>query len=134
MNKICLCDSGKSFNQCCGRFLNGTNVARTPKQLMRSRYTAYALGNHGDYLLNTRAPETRHGLTAISLSEKTHEWIKLEILDSSQKGNEGMVEFKAYYKTDDGTQNVLHEKSTFIRRDGRWYYLEGELDMNVLKR
>jgi len=95
---------------------------------MRSRYTAYALGDHGEYLLATWAAESRKGLTAISLSEKTHEWVKLEILDSSQKGNDGIVEFKAYYKAEDGSLNVLHEKSRFKRIDRRWYYVDGEVE------
>ncbi|MBL1141555.1 MAG: Zn-binding protein [Proteobacteria bacterium] len=127
MTEPCFCDSNKNFKQCCEPFLKGNKVAKTPKQLMRSRYTAYASGNQGEYLLATWAPESCEGLTAISLSDKTYDWIKLEIIDSSQKGNEGRVEFKAYYKTDNGLLNVLHEKSAFIRRDGRWFYVNGEV-------
>ena len=130
MTEYCFCDSKKPFKQCCERFINGSDVAKTPKQLMHSRYTAYALGDHGEYLLKTWAPESRKGLTAISLSEKTHEWVKLEILDSSQKGNEGIVEFKAYYKAEDSSLNVLHEKSRFKRIDRRWYYVDGEVEID----
>lgn len=128
MTVYCFCDSNKPFKQCCERFINGSEVAKTPKQLMRSRYTAYALGNQGEYLLKTWAPEYSTGLTAASLSEKNHEWVKLEILNSHQKADQGMVEFNAYYKAEDGVLNVLHEKSTFRRMNGRWYYVEGEVD------
>lgn len=128
MIEHCFCDSNKPFKQCCERFLNGSNVAKTPKQLMRSRYTAYALGNHGEYLLKTWVPEYAKGLTVASLSEKNHEWVKLEVLNSSQKADQGMVEFNAYYKLDDGSLEVLHEKSTFRRTNGRWYYVEGEVN------
>jgi SEC-C motif domain protein len=127
MTEICYCDSNKPFKECCECFIKGNAIAKTPKQLMRSRYTAYALGNQGDYLLKTWAPETSKELTVISLSEKTFDWEKLEILNSSQKGNEGMVEFNAWYKAKDGSHHVLHEKSTFIRREGRWFYLQGEV-------
>ena len=94
---------------------------------MRSRYTAYALGNYGEYLLATWLPETSRGLTAASLSEKSLDWVKLEVLNSHQKGDEGTVEFKAYYKTDDGELNILHETSRFQRIDRRWYYVDGEV-------
>ncbi len=94
---------------------------------MRSRYTAYALGNYGEYLLATWLPETSKGLTAASLSEKNLEWVKLEILNSRQKGNEGTVEFKAYYKTDDEELNILHEMSSFRRIERRWYYIGGDV-------
>jgi SEC-C motif domain protein len=131
MSNLCHCDSNKPFKQCCERFLSGKEVAKTPKQLMRSRYTAYSLGNHGEYLLKTWAAETSEGLTALSLSEKTYEWIKLEILDSEQKGNKGIVEFNACYKDEDDTFKVLHERSNFLRREGRWYYLEGEVNISI---
>jgi len=132
MTNICPCEqgelrnergqpglSGKPFEKCCERFLNGSANATTPKQLMRSRYTAYALGNYGEYLLATWLPETSKGLTAESLSEKRLNWIKLEVLNSHQKGDEAIVEFKAYSKTDDAGLNILHEISSFRRIDRR---------------
>lgn len=125
--KSCLCDTGKAFSQCCEEFLNGKKVPKTPKQLMRSRYTAYALGGYGEYLLSTWLAENTQGLTAESLSEKTLDWIKLEVINSSQKGDDGFVEFKAYYKDEVGLEKVLHEKSIFKRVERNWYYIEGEV-------
>jgi SEC-C motif domain protein len=125
---ICLCDSGKPFEKCCEHFLSGSANATTPKQLMRSRYTAYALGNYGEYLLATWLPESSKGLTAASLSEKSLDWVKLEILNNQQNGDEGRVEFKAYYKTEDGELNILHEMSSFRRIDRHWYYVEGDVE------
>ena len=130
MTNSCLCDSGKLFAQCCEPFLNGRAIAKTPKQLMRSRYTAYALGGYGDYLFSTWLPETRQGLTIETLSEKTIEWIKLEVLNSSQKGDEGLVEFKAYYKDEAGQEKIHREKSSFKRIDRKWYYEKGEVEPN----
>lgn len=131
MSDRCLCDSNKLFKQCCERFLNGNEIAKTPKQLMRSRYTAYALGGYGEYLLSTWLPEYRQGLTAEALSEKTLEWIKLEVLNSNQKGDEGIMEFKAYYKEEADLEKVHHEKSTFKRIDRKWYYVEGKIDFVI---
>lgn len=127
MTEYCFCDSNKPFKQCCEPLLNKNAVAKTPKQLMRSRYTAYALGGYGEYLLFTWLPESSKGLTVTSLSEKNHEWVKLEILHAKQKGNKGIVEFNAYYKGDDDSLNVLYEKSSFQRIEGRWYYIDGEV-------
>ncbi|MFT5396478.1 MAG: SEC-C motif-containing protein [Gammaproteobacteria bacterium] len=141
MTDICLCEqgelrsergqpglSGKPFKKCCERFLSGSANATTPKQLMRSRYTAYALGNYGEYLLATWLPESSKGLTAAPLSEKSLEWVKLEVLNSDQNGDEGRVEFKAYYKTDDEELSILHEMSSFRRIARRWYYVEGDME------
>ncbi len=97
---------------------------------MRSRYTAYALGSYGEYLLSTWLPEHTQGLTAESLSEKTQNWIKLEVINSSQKGDDGFVEFKAYYKDEAGLEKVHHEKSTFKRIDRKWYYEKGDVEID----
>lgn len=119
----CPCSSKKSFAKCCGRFLGGTQHAKTPEQLMRSRYSAYALGGYGDYLLQTWFPATARELTAMELSEHTHDWCKLDVLEKSQQGDNGEVEFKAYFRVDDGELGVMHECSTFKRNKGRWYYI-----------
>lgn len=94
---------------------------------MRSRYSAYALGDHGQYLLDSWFPATAAGMTAESLSEKNLHWCGLEILDKSQQGDDGMVEFKARYKTESGDLQFMHEKSVFKRIAGRWLYVGGEV-------
>ncbi len=90
---------------------------------MRSRYSAYAIGGLGEYLLNTWHPAMNSDLSIEELSHKTHEWIKLEILNKTQKGDEGSVEFKAYYVDDKGSKNTLHENSYFQRVAGKWLYV-----------
>ena len=49
------------------------------------------------------------------------------MLNSRQKGDEGIVEFKAYYKDEVGLEKVHHEKSTFKRIERKWYYEKGDL-------
>ncbi|MDX2463868.1 MAG: YchJ family metal-binding protein, partial [Porticoccus sp.] len=68
MTDLCICNRKKSFDKCCGRFLSGGLYAKTPEQLMRSRYSAYALGGYGDYLLATWFSATSAGLNAKDLS------------------------------------------------------------------
>ncbi len=129
MTKPCLCGANKDYAQCCGRFLDGGELAKTPEQLMRSRFSAYALGGYGQYLLATWFPATARGLTAQSLSERSVDWQKLEIVAKSQSGDDGMVEFNAYFK--DGNENdaleVMHEISEFKRINGRWLYVGGRV-------
>lgn len=106
---------------------------------MRSRFTAYALGGYGDYLLNTWFPATAQGLTAEQLSHRELNWQKLEVLSKSQQGDEATVEFKAYYlpkassSPGDGSpaigdqHGLMHEVSEFRRVSGRWYYIGGRV-------
>ena len=95
---------------------------------MRSRYTAYALGGYGEYLLSTWLPATAIGLTASDLSEKSLDWQRLEIIASTQKGKEGTVEFKAWFKSPGSEElEVMHEVSEFVRIKSRWYYVGGKV-------
>ena len=123
----CPCTSGKSFNKCCGRFLEATHQqhAKTPEQLMRSRFTAFKLGGHGQYLIATWADTTCPTTNSSALDEKELDWQHLAILDSSVSGDTGIVEFKAFYKDSDGSLACLHERSSFIRQNGRWFYTQG---------
>lgn len=94
---------------------------------MRSRFTAYALGGYGDYLLATWHPDHTGGLDAASLSIKSTTWQSLEIVDSSQDYNVAFVEFKAHFLDPDGQTGVHHERSRFLRVNGHWYYTDGEV-------
>ena len=122
--KNCVCGSHKPVKRCCARFLDKGMLPKTPEQLMRSRYTAYALGGYGQYLLDTWFPATSAGLDALELSKKSVDWQRLEVLSKSQKGDDGEVEFKAYFKERDaGELACMHEHSAFKRVAGRWYYV-----------
>jgi SEC-C motif-containing protein len=127
MDNHCICGNTKPFAECCERFLAGDRQARTPEQLMRSRYSAYALGGHGDYLLRTWFPPTAGGLTAHELSQPACEWLRLEVLARQQRGDKGLVEFRAWYRDASGSEQVMHEKSVFQRSGGRWLYVGGEV-------
>jgi SEC-C motif-containing protein len=127
MSEPCVCGSNKPFAGCCERFISGSQHAKTPEQLMRSRYTAYALGSYGDYLLATWFPATAGGLTAAALSQRNGDWVRLEVLAKQQRGDQGTVEFKAWHRDHNGEEQVLHEKSVFQRSGGRWLYIGGEV-------
>lgn len=87
---------------------------------MRSRYSAYAVGNL-DYVWRTWHPRTRPR----TLTPSDVVWTGLEILDcvAGQQGDdEGVVEFRAHYR-----EGSLHERSRFAVRARRWFYVDGDL-------
>ena len=119
----CPCGTGLSYAECCGRLHDGTATAATAEQLMRSRYSAFAVGDAG-YLLATWHPATRPG--RLDLDDDVR-WTGLDVLATaagSLLAAEGTVEFRAHYVRD-GRAGAQHENSRFVREDGAWRYLDG---------
>ena len=122
--KDCPCGSGHEYNECCGQLISAQQVALTAEQLMRSRYTAFVIGD-GDYLRRTWHPDTCP--KEIGLDEQTR-WLGLKVKSTTAgtaSDDNGTVEFVARYKIA-GRGHRLHEVSRFVRRDGQWLYLDGE--------
>ena len=96
---------------------------------MCSRYSAYAMGG---YLLSTWFSATSTGLTTETLSEKTVEWVKLEVLSKNQTGDKATVTFYAFFREPDSLDvNIMHEASVFQRASGHWFYVGGEASNNL---
>ncbi|WP_104133121.1 YchJ family protein [Cryobacterium sp. M91] len=120
----CPCLSGDTYSACCGRFHAGAAVPSTAQWLMRSRYSAFALG-HAQYLLDTWHPLTKPSSLELDPSLT---WRRLDILRTESGGmldSDGVVEFTAHYRQD-GIPGQQHEVSRFQKVTGRWYYLDGE--------
>ena len=132
-NDPCPCCSEKTFAKCCDPFLSGKRIPKTPKQLMRSRFAAYAIGDHGQYLMETWHPAYSRGNTANSLSMKTHDWRSLKVLQAGQEGDRGGVEFVADYVDPKGVLQRHHEISVFVRHKGRWFYTDGKVDVRPVE-
>lgn len=122
----CPCESGQPFARCCGLLLAGESAAASAEALMRSRYTAFTRRDAA-YLLRTWHDSTRP--VTLDLDEDpTPKWIGLKILSRSQPdGNNAQVEFLARYRVG-GRARRLHENSRFVREDGLWYYVDGDID------
>jgi SEC-C motif-containing protein len=119
----CPC-GGASYATCCGPFHGGA-AAPTAEALMRSRYSAFALGLAA-YLRDTWHPATRPADLDL---DNGLEWRRLQIVDTARGGPEdesGVVEFRAAHRSAAGA-GVLHERSRFTRVDGRWVYRDGDL-------
>ena len=118
----CPCGSGDRFGGCCRPLLRG-DAAPTAERLMRSRYTAFVVGD-ARHLSATWHPKTRPRDVVL---EPAQRWAGLEILDVVAGGEgdeEGSVEFRARWRHG-RDRGELHERSRFARRAGRWVYVEG---------
>lgn len=122
----CPCHSGKPYETCCAPYHRG-EAPPTALALMRSRYSAYAMGNT-DYILETTHPENPDAKTPLekrrkqveSFSQKTT-FEGLEILSFEDSEPYSYVTFRAQLKQ--GTEDTsFTEKSEFGKIKGRWLY------------
>ena len=133
LNKACPCVSRRTFENCCSPFIDGRAVAEQPEQLMRSRFSAFSIGNI-DYLINTHHISTRSTTLrgALERDMRDIDWLGLSVIQASPVSSlepRGFVEFVALYKRAqlyEGRIEQLHEKSMFIKEKARWFYISGE--------
>ncbi|MEO0002901.1 MAG: hypothetical protein RLZZ22_593, partial [Pseudomonadota bacterium] len=110
---------------CCGPCLDdfAARPACDAESLMRSRYSAFVEGR-ADYLLASWHSGRRPA--AIDF-EPGCKWLGLEVRRARSTGPDSAeVEFVARSRSA-GRAERLHEISRFVREDGRWYYLDGDL-------
>lgn len=101
---ICPCGSNKAFEECCNRYISGTEIAPTAEALMRSRYTAYTLNDEA--YLRATWDERTCPKEPIVHGEPT-KWLGLEVKKHTTQEKEAMVEFVARYKIG-GKAHRLH--------------------------
>lgn len=120
----CPCGSAQRYADCCAPLHEG-NAAPTAEALMRSRYSAYVLGLE-PYLLATWHAASRPAQLGLAEDDQP-QWLGLTVRrHEATSADSAIVEFVARYKTG-GRAHRLHETSRFIREDGRWYYVDGEM-------
>ncbi len=119
---LCYCGSELLFEQCCKLLITKQTQAATPEALMRSRYSAYVIGDV-KYLLDTTHPSVRkyHNKNDILAWATQNKWNRLEIVQS--QGN--YVSFKAYYTDAFGQEHTHVENSYFEKFASKWYFVEG---------
>jgi len=125
-----LCPCGRTHSKggvlpvqdCCGPFHAGL-AAPDAESLMRSRYSAFVL-RHVPYLLDTWHASTRPATLEL---EEGAKWLGLEIRCHRSTGdNSAEVEFVARYRVA-GRAVRQHELSRFVREEGRWFYVDGDV-------
>ncbi len=92
---------------------------------MQSRYAAHSLGK-GQYLSDTLSVKQRADFDIAEFEEAAGQvkWVGLEIRETTGGGEAdetGTVEFVARCRDKDGP-GIHHERSDFIREDGRWVF------------
>ncbi|MGC4934817.1 YchJ family protein [Gordonia sp. DT30] len=120
----CPCTSGMTFGECCGPILSRDRRAPTAPALMRSRFTAFAVGDR-DHLLATWHPGTQPAI--LELDDEI-DWYRL-VTDTVAGGpfdDVGEVTFVAHYRAA-AARRSMSEHSRFRRERGNWYYVDGDV-------
>ncbi len=129
MSRPCPCFSKATLDRCCGPFLSGKAFPDSATKLMRSRFSAYALGKV-DYLIDTTAEAERAGLDRAELEAycRSIRCVGLKIISAEQGGPQddaGTVKFHASLQVN-GKRHLHVELSRFVREEGRWRYVDGD--------
>jgi SEC-C motif domain protein len=129
----CPCGSGQIYAACCEPYITDVTPALTAEALMRSRYTAYSLGEV-DYLINSLHPSKNTKGLRLELLEsaRSTQWLRLDILGTQRGGpkdKKGIVEFVATYRGKEflSQPGQLHERSRFVKMGDRWFYTDGDI-------
>ncbi|HSB96571.1 MAG TPA: YchJ family metal-binding protein [Spongiibacteraceae bacterium] len=129
----CPCGSDKSYAACCEQLHNGA-PAGSAEALMRSRYSAFVL-DLPEYLQRSWHSSVRNSSVrkADTGSDAGHDsldkmrWLRLQIKRHEPSGDDrAIVEFIAHYKVA-GRAYALHEISRFVREEGHWFYVDGQV-------
>jgi SEC-C motif domain protein len=126
-NSACPCHSGEKYKICCHPYHKGS-LPSSAEKLMRSRYSAFALGLC-DYIMvttHTHNPDYTEQKESwrksiLEFSHSSH-FIGLKILEFIDDEREAFVTFEA--QLDHG---ILKEKSRFLKIEGKWLYESGNV-------
>ena len=121
LSRPCPCNPDKTYSECCKPLHEGVPAA-TAEALMRSRYSAYVL-ELVEYLLTSWHASTRPP----TLELQRTKWLGLTVKAFSLMGDTARVEFVARYKVQ-GKAHRLHENSRFVRQQGQWFYVDGDIE------
>jgi SEC-C motif domain protein len=102
--------------------------APSAEALMRSRYTAYALGGRNPnlapamlaYLQRTWHPD----FLPTDLRVNDTQWTGLKVLAAQNHCDRATVTFEAFYK-EGGKTEKMAETSSFVKHQGAWVYTQG---------
>jgi len=121
--ETCPCGSNKPFSSCCQPII-ANDSANTAEQLMRSRYSAFVLGD-GEYLLKTWHPDTCPNDFKLGQSR----WLGLTIHHAD---NDTVTFTAAFHAGNKGM--LLKETSRFICIENHWRYIDGDCAVTTIKR
>jgi len=123
---LCPCGRGAAYEACCGRWHHGPLQGQAPsaEALMRSRYSAFVLDELA-YLLDTWHATTRPA--SLDANAPDVKWLGLDIKKASTTDPaHAEVTFVARHRVH-GKAYRLHETSRFVKEQGRWFYVDGDI-------
>lgn len=131
VNESCPCGSLKKYKKCCKPFHDKITFPKTALELMKSRYSAFAVAN-SDYIIFTthqNNPDFTTDLKSwtndiLNFSKNTR-FEKLEILEFIDGDIESFVTFKATLFQNENDISFI-EKSRFLKVEGIWLYVDGK--------
>ena len=130
-NDICPCGSLKKYKKCCKPFHDKITFPKTALELMKSRFSAFAVliadyiiftthENNSDYISDLKS----WNQDIMNFSKNTR-FERLEILDFIEGEVESFVTFKATF-FQDNTDISFIEKSRFLKVEDKWLYIDGQ--------
>lgn len=127
----CPCNPSTLYKDCCFLFHSGEKIPKVPLEVMKSRYSAYAVQNAG-YIMDTTHPKSPHFEKdkvnwALSIEKFGQEtlFLKLEILEDTHYDKTGFVTFNAILEKN-GEDASFQERSKFIYENNLWFYFDGK--------
>ncbi|TKD63890.1 zinc chelation protein SecC [Cobetia marina] len=130
--KICPCQpntaEARRYVDCCQPIHADITLAERPEQLMRARYSAFCL-SLSDFLIDSW--DAAHCPSRADLEGAGPQWLALEILDSGQDADTGMVRFHATF-FEQGKFQRLQELSRFHHDGHHWRYVDGDAEWQTL--
>lgn len=124
MSQSCPCGNGKPYSACCEIYHLGDSQPTTAEELMRSRYTAYAMGMV-DYLVSTDANPNEQSIRDWMQGTKFTALRILATEAGQAEDDRGVVSFEADY-TSNGQQITHRETSLFEKRQEKWIFVRGK--------
>jgi SEC-C motif-containing protein len=123
----CPCCSDQPYSKCCEPLLKGKSKAKTAEDLLRSRYTAFVVGNI-DYIMATHHSRTVGEVKRNELEEWSRDasWMGLKLLQAeggTDLDDKATLVFHAQYELDGKVQDHF-EKSFFEKENGVWKFLD----------
>lgn len=129
-NLPCPCGSNLKYKKCCRLFHHGEK-ATTALELMKSRYSAYAV-NDTEYIMRTTdTNNSDFSRDKVSWGKKIKQFmddtqfVSLDILEFLENEEESFVTFKVNMFID-GVDSSFIEKSRFVKNNDEWFYESGE--------
>ena len=135
-NSNCPCGSNRLYKDCCKIYHKGI-VPKTSLELMKARFSAYAIGD-AEFIIKTTHPQneqfrasTKQWKSEILYFSKITQLEELKILKFEEGEHNGFVEFNLIF-IQNNIASRLHEKSYFLKSGDEWLYSKGEFEFSEL--